>query len=73
MKELTKDKCKPASITYGTMALPAAKDTDTDTDVLSPTRMRLWSLHGAVAGTQSAMWERSNLGQRTEQVSLGFL
>ena len=73
MKELTKDKCKPASSAYGATALPAAKDTDTDTDVLSPTRVRLWSLHGAVAGTQSAMWERANLGQRTEQVSLGFL
>ena len=43
MKEITKDKCKPASITYGTTAQPAAKDTDTDTDVLSPTRMKLWS------------------------------
>lgn len=48
-----------------------AKDTDTDT--LCPTRMKLWSLHGAVTGTQSATWEQSNLGQRTKQVSLGFL
>ena len=31
--------------------------------------VEVWSLHGAVTGTQSATWEQSDLGQRTEQGS----